>query len=60
MQMGGWFKKELKGAGGYKGLSIRAAGLGAAVMTAAGAKVVSLWAGEIAPALAAGKIEAAT
>ncbi len=57
-QMGGWFKKELDGLSGLKGLKIRIPGLGGDVMSALGASVQVIAGGEIYPALERGAIDA--
>ena len=59
--MGGWFKRPLGSAADLKGLRIRIGGLGAAVMTAAGAKPqnISLSGGQIQAALKADELDAA-
>ena len=56
-QMGGWFKEELDGLAGLKGLRIRIPGLGGDVMTALGASVQVIAGGEIYPALERGVID---
>ena len=58
VQMGGWFNKEINSLEDYKGLKMRMPGLGGEVIKAAGANVVNLPAGEIAPALQSGAIDA--
>jgi TRAP-type mannitol/chloroaromatic compound transport system substrate-binding protein len=58
-QMGGWFRKEIKNAGDFKGLKMRIPGLGGKVVAAVGATVVLLAASEIFPALERGVIDAA-
>ncbi len=60
MQMGGWFPRAMKGADGYRGLAIRAPGLGGAVIEAAGGKVVDLPGDEIPAAFKSGAIKAAS
>jgi TRAP-type mannitol/chloroaromatic compound transport system substrate-binding protein len=57
-QMGGWFKEELSGLDGLKGLKIRIPGLGGDVMSALGASVQVIAGGEIYPALERGAIDA--
>ena len=57
-QMGGWFKEELSGLEGLKGLRIRIPGLGGDVMSALGASVQVIAGGEIYPALERGAIDA--
>jgi TRAP-type mannitol/chloroaromatic compound transport system substrate-binding protein len=57
-QMGGWFKEELSGLDGLKGLKIRIPGLGGDVMSALGASVQVIAGGEIFPALERGAIDA--
>jgi TRAP-type mannitol/chloroaromatic compound transport system substrate-binding protein len=56
--MGGWFKEELSGLEGLKGLRIRIPGLGGDVMSALGASVQVIAGGEIYPALERGAIDA--
>ena len=58
-QMGGWFNKEINSISDFKGLKIRIGGFGGETLKAAGAEVVSLPFGKIAPALKDGTIEAA-
>jgi TRAP-type mannitol/chloroaromatic compound transport system substrate-binding protein len=57
-QMGGWFKNELDGLAGLKGLKMRIPGLGGDVMSALGASVQVIAGGEIYPALERGAIDA--
>ena len=57
-QMGGWFKEELSGLDGLKGLKMRIPGLGGDVMSALGASVQVIAGGEIFPALERGAIDA--
>ena len=57
-QMGGWFKDELEGLNGLKGLKMRIPGLGGDVMSALGASVQVIAGGEIYPALERGAIDA--
>jgi TRAP-type mannitol/chloroaromatic compound transport system substrate-binding protein len=57
-QMGGWFKEELSGLDGLKGLKMRIPGLGGDVMSALGASVQVIAGGEIYPALERGAIDA--
>lgn len=57
-QMGGWFKKEIKGLGDLKGLKMRIPGLGGEVMKKLGVNPVLLPAGEIYTALERGTIDA--
>ena len=56
--MGGWFKEELPGLEGLKGLKMRIPGLGDDVMNALGASVQVIAGGEIYPALERGAIDA--
>jgi len=58
-QAGGWFKKELTGAGDIRGLKFRTPGLGGQVWQKLGASVVNLPAGEIFQALQSGALDAA-
>jgi TRAP-type mannitol/chloroaromatic compound transport system substrate-binding protein len=57
-QMGGWFRKEVKGPEDLKGLRMRIPGLGGQVMTRLGTTVQVLGAGDIYPALERGAIDA--
>ncbi|MCS6937432.1 MAG: TRAP transporter substrate-binding protein DctP [Candidatus Bipolaricaulota bacterium] len=59
VQMGGWFKKELKSLDDLKGLKMRIPGLGGKVMAKLGVAVTLLPAAEIVPALERGTIDAA-
>ncbi|MCB1885771.1 MAG: TRAP transporter substrate-binding protein [Geminicoccaceae bacterium] len=59
VQAGGWFREEIKGVDGLKGLKFRIAGLGAEVMRRLGATPVVLPPGEISPSLLSGAIDAA-
>ncbi|WP_428263568.1 TRAP transporter substrate-binding protein [Haliangium sp.] len=58
-QMGGWFKREVNAVADIKGLRMRIPGLGGEVMSRLGASVQVIAAGEIAPALERGTIDAA-
>jgi TRAP-type mannitol/chloroaromatic compound transport system substrate-binding protein len=58
-QMGGWFRKEVKGLDDVKGLKIRIAGLGGNVFAAMGAVPQQISGGDIYPALEKGTIDAA-
>lgn len=57
MQMGGWFRRELKGLADLKGLKIRAVGLSADIFQKMGAVAVVLPAGEIFQALQSGAVD---
>jgi TRAP-type mannitol/chloroaromatic compound transport system substrate-binding protein len=57
-QMGGWFTREITSPEAFKGLRYRMPGPGAEVLRRMGATVVLLPAGEIAPALKSGAIDA--
>jgi len=57
VQMGGWYRKEMKSMEDYKGLKFRMPGLGGEVLRKVGATVVNLPGGEIFPALQAGTID---
>jgi TRAP-type mannitol/chloroaromatic compound transport system substrate-binding protein len=57
-QMGGWFTREITSPEGFKGLRYRMPEPGAEVLRRMGATVVLLPAGEIAPALKSGAIDA--
>jgi TRAP-type mannitol/chloroaromatic compound transport system substrate-binding protein len=59
VQMGGWFKKEIKGVDDLKGLKMRIPGLGGKVMAKLGVAVTLLPGAEIVPALEKGTIDAA-
>lgn len=59
VQMGGWFRKEIKALDDLKGLKIRIPGFGAEIFSALGAVPQSLPGGEIYPALERGAIDAA-
>jgi TRAP-type mannitol/chloroaromatic compound transport system substrate-binding protein len=58
VQMGGWFRKEMKSIADYKGLKMRIPGLGGKVISKAGGTVVLLPAGEIFTSLERGVIDA--
>ncbi len=58
MQMGGWFRKEIKGIDDFKGLKMRIPGLGGKVVAKAGGTVVLLPAAEIFTSLERGVIDA--
>jgi TRAP-type mannitol/chloroaromatic compound transport system substrate-binding protein len=57
VQMGGWYRKEVKTLDDFKGLKFRMPGLGGEVLRRLGATVVNLPGGEIFPALQAGTID---
>jgi len=57
VQMGGWYRKEMKSLEDFKGLKFRMPGLGGEVLRRLGATVVNLPGGEIFPALQAGTID---
>ncbi|NBW79480.1 MAG: ABC transporter substrate-binding protein [Betaproteobacteria bacterium] len=59
VQMGGWFRKELKSINDLKGLKMRIAGLGGEVMARLGAVPQQIAGGDIYPALEKGTIDAA-
>jgi len=59
VQMGGWFRKEVKTLAEVKGLKIRIAGLGGNVFAALGAVPQQIAGGDIYPALEKGTIDAA-
>ena len=59
MQMGGWYKKEVKTLADLKGLKMRMPGLGGQVMKGLGVKAQNLPPAEIVPALERGGIDAA-
>jgi TRAP-type mannitol/chloroaromatic compound transport system substrate-binding protein len=58
-QMAGWFKKKLTTIGDYKGLKMRIAGLGGAVIARAGATAIVLPGSDVYAALERGVIDAA-
>jgi len=58
VQMGGWFRKEMKTIDDYKGLKMRIPGLGGKVVAKAGGTVTLLAAGEIFTSLERGVIDA--
>ncbi len=58
-QMGGWFRKEIKGVDDLKGLKMRIPGLGGEVMKRLGVTVQTLPGGEIFQALQTGTVDAA-
>ncbi len=57
MQMGGWFKIEIRSLDDFKGLKYRMPGLGGEVLRRFGAMAVNLPPGEILPALQSGAVE---
>jgi TRAP-type mannitol/chloroaromatic compound transport system substrate-binding protein len=59
VQMGGWFRKELKSLEDLKGLKMRIAGLGGEVMARLGAVPQQISGGDIYPALEKETIDAA-
>ena len=59
VQAGGWFRKEINGLDDLKGLKMRIAGLGGAVMRKLGVQVVLTPPGEIFPAMQSGVVDAA-
>ena len=58
-QMFGWFKQPFKGWEDLKGRKMRAVGMNAQILSAAGASVVSMPGGEIVPAAQRGVVDAA-
>ena len=58
VQMGGWFRNEIKSLDDFKGLKMRMPGLGAEVINRMGATAVSMPGGEIMPSLESGAIDA--
>jgi TRAP-type mannitol/chloroaromatic compound transport system substrate-binding protein len=58
VQMGGWFRKKIKGLSDYKGLKMRIPGLGGKVVAKAGGTVILTPGGEIYTALERGVIDA--
>ena len=59
VQMGGWFRKEIKTVADCKGIKMRIAGLGGAVWTALGMVTQQIPGSDIYPALEKGTIDAA-
>ncbi len=59
VQMGGWFKSEIKSINDFKGLKMRIPGIGAEIINRLGGVAVNMPAGEIMPALQQGVIDAA-
>lgn len=59
MQMGGWFRKEIRSLEDVRGLKMRMPGLGGAILRKLGAAPVSLPPGEIFGALQSGLVDAA-
>ncbi len=58
VQMGGWFRREIARAGGFRGLKLRSAGLGGELFQRLGAVTVALGVPDIYPALQSGTIDA--
>ena len=58
VQMGGWFRKEMKSAADFKGLKMRMPGLGGSVLAKMGGSPVSLPGGQIYENLVSGAIDA--
>ena len=58
-QMGGWFRKEIKGLDDLKGLKIRIPGIGGEIFSRLGAVPQAIPGGDIYPALEKGTIDAA-
>ncbi len=58
MQMGGWFKKEIKTLDDLKGLKMRIPGLGGTVMKGVGVEPYNLQAGKLYDALKTGELDA--
>jgi TRAP-type mannitol/chloroaromatic compound transport system substrate-binding protein len=58
VQMGGWFRKEMKSAADFKGLKMRMPGLGGSVLSKLGGSPVSLPGGQIYENLISGAIDA--
>jgi TRAP-type mannitol/chloroaromatic compound transport system substrate-binding protein len=59
VQMGGWFKKEIRGLADLKGLKMRIPGIGGEVMARLGVVPQQIAGGDIYPALEKGTIDAA-
>lgn len=58
VQMGGWFRKEIKSIEDFQGLKMRMPGLGGEVLRRIGATAENLPGGDIFPALSSGRIDA--
>lgn len=58
VQPAGWYNREIKAIGDYKGLKMRVGGLGARVLTALGGTPVSMPLGEVPQAMQSGAIDA--
>lgn len=58
-QMGGWYRREIKGVGDLKGLRMRIPGLGAAILARLGVETIQLSGTDAAAKLATGEIDAA-
>ncbi|EHQ52483.1 family 7 extracellular solute-binding protein [Ectothiorhodospira sp. PHS-1] len=58
-QMGGWFRREIRTIEDFRGLRIRAVGLGAEVLRRAGAEVIRLPGDDLPEAMQSGLLEAA-
>ncbi len=59
VQMGGWFNRKVISSKDFKGMKVRMGGLGAKVLTRAGATVIDVPGGEVLAALESGKVDAA-
>ena len=59
VQMGGWFRSEIKSVKDFKGIKMRIPGIGAEIVNLLGGTAVNMPAGEIMPALQQGVIDAA-
>ena len=59
VQMGGWFKKEIKSIEDFRGLKMRIPGIGAEIINKMGGTAVNMPGGEIMPSLQQGVIDAA-
>lgn len=58
VQMGGWFRREIKSLADFRGVKMRMGGFGGEVLRRVGASAVLLAGGDIFPALQAGTIDA--
>jgi len=58
MQMGGWFKKEIKTVQDFRGLRIRMPGLGGTILKGMLADAINISATDLYPALQSGKLDA--
>ncbi len=59
MRMAGWFRNRLRGKGDVDGLKIRVSGMAATIWRRLGAKIITMPAAEVIPALKAKRLDAA-